>query len=229
MRALYLGIFLAAFFSYKADAGMSREAVEAVLDERDQCEQVLRDVERIRNTQKLMTCMDFYFNNPMLDPEPASFNAIIRIGYRILELEPTNVPLYGNVSWMLWSKWANWKRDPSSMPDGEAKLQEAITLLENGARRNPHSADFFVEAGNTLAPIIFNHDTSVAPHAIDWYQRADGLLSLRDTRKVRVRLNLGHIFRKVDRISEARESYESVLRIDPKNKVALRALEQLKP
>jgi tetratricopeptide (TPR) repeat protein len=193
------------------------------------CPDVLRDLGRVRSLPLLFECMDFYFLNPDLDPQPASFNAPIRIGYRILQIDPHHADTYGNVAWMLWSKWSNWKEDPSRMPDGAAKLDEAVALLDKGATLNPRSAEYFISAGNTLFPVARNFDASVYPRVILWFQNADRLLPHGDRRQIRVRLDLGHIHKLTGRIPEARRYYQAVLEIDPQNRVAKRALELLEP
>jgi tetratricopeptide (TPR) repeat protein len=196
-------------------------------DEASDCARVLRNAEVVRDLRSLYACMDFYFLNQDLDPEPGSFNAIIRLGYRVLELDRHDVSTYGNVSWLLWSKWSNWKEDPTRMPDGQFKLEEALRLLERGERFNPRSPEFFIEAANTVWPIAQHHEASLYPRVIRWYSGADSLLPRGDKRKIRVRLNLGHIHRKLGQIPEARRYYEAVLEIDPTNSVARRSLDSL--
>jgi tetratricopeptide (TPR) repeat protein len=197
------------------------------VDEAQDCAHVLRNVDRIRQLSSLYACMDFYFLNQDLDPEPGSFNSIIRLGYRVLELDRHDVSTYGSVSWLLWSKWANWKEDPTRMPDGQFKLQEALALLDRGEKLNPRSPEYLIEAANTVWPIAQHHEASLYPRVIRWYSGADALLNRNDKRKVRVRLNLGHIYRKMGQIPEARRCYQAVLEIDPTNAVALRILESL--
>ncbi|MEO5667689.1 MAG: tetratricopeptide repeat protein [Bdellovibrionota bacterium] len=208
---------------------LATTSLGARADDATTCAQVLRNVERVRDKGVLLGCMDFYFSNQDLDPQPGSFNAVVRLGYRVLELDPSEVETYGNVSWLLWSKWVSWKEDPARMPDGQNKLAEAVALLDRGETFNSQSVEYFIEAANTLWPVAEYHDASLYARVIRWYRSANEGLATSDPRKIRTLLNLGHIHRKLGLKPDARRYYEAVLEIDPDNAVALRSLKSLDP
>ena len=187
------------------------------------CTRALDRLPQIHNADLLVNCLNLFYNSPTLDPDPMAFKSLIKFGYRILEIDNTRSDIYGVVAWLLWSKWRNWSTDPLNTPDGQGKEIEALALLRQGAKIN-RNAEYFIAAANTIWPLA----QFFLPHyyidVLHWYTQADALLSKSDKRKIRVRLNIGHIYRNTQQLERAAQAYHAVLAIDSANEVALRIL-----
>jgi tetratricopeptide (TPR) repeat protein len=172
--------------------------------------------------------MDYYWHNGQLDDPPGSFDHTIRLGYRFLELEPREPAakgLYGDVAWLLWSRWVTWKQDPRQMPVGEGDDVRALQLLQRGSRQNPDSAFYHFDAAVTLLGLAQNHN----PRYYDFILEALGIAEVKagdDAMKLRARMTLGHVYRKMRRYDEARHWYNQVLAMEPDNEIATRILAQ---
>lgn len=191
------------------------------------CERTITRLPQVRNLNVLAQCQELYFQNPDQESPPGSFNKLILLGYRYLEIDPRAVPQYGNTVWALWSKWTNWSRDPVTMPDGEHKLDEALALLRRGQLVNATDAVYHFEAGNSVFTIAYSYSPELAPLAIEYYDLADRLLITISPMKIRTRLQIAHIHNWRGDKAGARAGYLRVLEIDPSNSVAKRALERL--
>lgn len=188
------------------------------------CGVVLNNLPLFRDQQKLVKCMDFYFFYQDFDPEPGSFNAPIKIGYRVISLNPHFVDIYRAVAWMLWSKWETWTENPEAMPDGESKLNEAVNLLSQGLRYNTDSVVYLVEAAYVLWPVAQRHKPELYDLVLNWFVRADVLMSAPIRDRIRVRLNIAHIYRNTLRTEAAIAGYLAVLELDPSQQTAQRFL-----
>ncbi len=190
------------------------------------CERALARLEQVRDTKLLTECMDYYFRNGDQDEPPGSFNKVIRLGYRVLDVDPTARDIYSDVAWLLYSKFSTWGTEPAKMPDGEGKDREAVALFERGRRYLDRDPLFHKSAGDTIWPLAQYHKAEYYPFVIEEYERVDSLSTDKDLR-VRVRLNLGHIHRKLEKKDEAIAWYRKVLELEPNNSVALKYLSQL--
>jgi tetratricopeptide (TPR) repeat protein len=171
---------------------------------------------------------EFYWHHGNLDTPPGSFDSIIRISYRVLELEPTSASIYTDTAWLLWSRWVSWKQDPEKMPVGEDDDKTAIALMLRGRKACPDNASYHFDAAMTAWGLARYHKPEY------WDFILDSLKLARKTVKpeehwlnVRIRMTLGHVYRHLQRLDEARKAYESVFEVDPENAIAKRLLKEM--
>ncbi|NUO10365.1 MAG: hypothetical protein HUU08_17185 [Candidatus Brocadia sp.] len=191
-------------------------------------ERALQDINHQYDADLLRECMGFYLDNQQLDNPQGSYNKAIRLGYQIVSIDHKDIDTYTTVAWLLWSKWVCWTRKPNRMPDGEGKADEAVKLLSWGKQWNQKSARFYKESADTIWPLAKYYRADLYDFVIENYQKADLLALANDLFKVRVRLNLGHIYRQTGKKETAVYWYQRVLEIAPDNEVAGRYLAYLK-
>jgi tetratricopeptide (TPR) repeat protein len=224
--AIAATIAAGATFATTASGALATSAGAAPKNELTRCIHAADHASQIHDPALLVACMDFFFQNGEHDSPPGSFNRVIALGYRELELEPRNTSIYAEVAWLLYSKYATWTRAPDQMPDGESKAREAVELLLSGRKHLNGEASFHMEAGNTIWPLARYHLPEYYAFTIESFERADALAPPAKTR-VRARLNLGHIHRELGDREPAISWYRKVLDIEPKNAVAIKYLKQL--
>lgn len=187
-------------------------------------ERVLQNPHHRYDTNLLRECMGFYLDNQQYDSPAGSYNKALRLGYQIVSSDRRDVDTYTMMAWLLWSKWVCWTKRPNQMPDGEGKADEAIELLNWGKQWNSQSARFHKESADTIWPLAKYYRTDLYDFVIENYRKADLLAVANDFFKVRVRLNLGHIYRQTGRKRPAVYWYQRVLEIAPDNEIAGRYL-----
>lgn len=191
------------------------------------CQKVMDRLDRVTDQDQLARCTDFYWHNAGYENPPGSFNNVIRIGYRIIALDPQATSTYTGIAWLLWSKWVTWKKNPENMPDGETKADESIALLMRGRKANPTNAEYHLDAAQTIEPFARHHQPARNAFVLESYALADRYAQV-DSIKIRARLSTGHVLRRLGEKEKALRSYEAVLVLDPQNRVALRCIEELK-
>jgi tetratricopeptide (TPR) repeat protein len=189
------------------------------------CASVLANVHQVSDLDVLDYCADFYWHHGELETPEGSFNGVIALARRMLEIDPMQEEVYSSVSWLLWSKWATWKKDPAQMPDGEGKDLEAVALLLKGGEFYADSASYWASAVAVLFPLAKGYQPNLYPMIIEWAIKADQLGDLEQ--KVRARLNIGLAYRNLSNRIEAKAWFSRVLEIDPQNPIALRELKKL--
>jgi len=178
-------------------------------------------LEQAFSTDILDLCAEYFWHN-----SPSSnFSEVIACTNRRIELEPQVVEPYTTNAWLMWSEWVSWKLDPRKMPEGQGQADEAIRLIRKGRAANPHSAEYHLDAAETIAPLAQHHRPELTDFVIRYYLYAEELATDRDM-QIRIRKSLGHRFREQDKIPEAIQWYRAVLALDHDNKVALRYLKK---
>lgn len=197
------------------------------VDDSSQCIRLVHNVQNTRDLELLQTCYDFFWANPDLDPLGGQFTSMILIGKRVVKLVPTAATYYTNTAWLDWSGYATWLRDPESVPDGEFRAEDAIELLESGMPYLGNNLAYLKDCADTIWPLASYHKKNLLPWVVDRYQKVFHL-SPDQTIRIRVGLNLGHLYRKdiSDKVI-AIEWYKKVLEIDPDNAVAIKFIKQL--
>jgi hypothetical protein len=190
------------------------------------CAQVMQNLARVRDTNLILDCSDFYWHNGQLDSPPASYSNIIKLLYRYVELEPYTIEEYTTISWLLYSQWVHWKKNPEQCSYGKDKDKESVAVLMNGRRYHKTDADYHLAAGNQVYPLANFYQPQYFGFVIESFELADRYAKVKET-KVRARLNLGHTWRHLADKEKARFWYMAVLEIDPENKIAKRSLESL--
>jgi len=182
----------------------------------------IRDhLDQVFSTDILDLCAEhFWHNSPS-----SSFSEVIACTNRRIELEPQVIEPYTTNAWLMWSEWVSWKLDPQKMPNGQGQADEAIRLIRKGRAANPRSAEYHLDAAETIAPLAQHHLPELMDFVIRYYLYAEELATDRDMH-IRIRKGLGHRFREQDKIPEAIQWYRAVLALDRDNKVALRYLKK---
>lgn len=190
-------------------------------------ERVLQDLNYQHDTELLRECMGFYLDNQQFDSPQGSYTKAIRLGYQIVTIDHKDIDTYTTMAWLLWSKWVCWTKNPNRMPDGEGKADEAVDLLNWGKQWNLKSERFYKESADAIWPLAKYHRTDLYDFVIENYRKADLLAGSNDLLRVRIRLNLGHIYRQINEKKPATYWYKRVLEIAPNNEVAARYLAHL--
>lgn len=190
-------------------------------------ERVIQDLNRQYDADLLRECMGFYLDNQQLDNPQGSYNKAIRLGYQIVNIDHQDIDTYTTVAWLLWSKWVCWTKKPNRMLDGEGKADEAIELLNWGEQWNQKSARFYKESADTIWPLAKYYRADLYDFVIENYRKADLLAGSNDLQRIRIRLNLGHIYRQIGEEKPAIYWYRRVIEIAPNNEVACRYLARL--
>ncbi|MCE7910363.1 MAG: hypothetical protein DCC43_00940 [Candidatus Brocadia sp.] len=187
-------------------------------------EQALRNLDRQHDADLLRECMGFYIDNQQFDNPEGSYNKAIRIGYQILNIDRKDIDTYTTMAWLLWSKWVSWTINPTRMPDGEGKADQAVELLNWGKQWNLKSERFYKESADTIWPLAKHYRTDLYGFVIENYRKADLLAESNDLARVRIRLNLGHAYRQINEKKTAIAWYKRVLEIAPTNEIAIHYL-----
>ncbi|MBN2449632.1 MAG: hypothetical protein JXR77_04545 [Lentisphaeria bacterium] len=182
--------------------------------------QVLSDPEFVA------TIADHFWHHQGLDRPPGSYNRLIDMNLRIIELAPREADAYSTTAWLLWSKWVSWKTDPERMPDGEGKVEKALALLAQGEKLNGNAPDYLYQAGTVLTPLMRFHRPDLHDTVRDYLLRAataagDGPLAVRTRRAL-----AAHFFLRQE-YDQATLWYRRLLEVDPENEVATRRLREI--
>ena len=192
------------------------------------CDAFLQRLQSARNLSQLEECFHFTFHFQELDSPVGSFNKPIRFGERIVEIDTQAIWFYEETSWLMWSKWVSWKENPALMPDGENGVDEALRLLRTGIRHMPRNPVYRAGVAESLWPLAQRFRNDLLPFVEENFLVAEELTEEK-ARKIRLRLNLGHVARQMSAWERARKYYEAVLALDPQNPIARRILDEEMP
>ncbi|MBT3374161.1 MAG: tetratricopeptide repeat protein [Lentisphaerae bacterium] len=186
----------------------------------------LEHLDELRDPELAAVLGEHLWHHQNEDSPPGSYNGIIALAYRQVELDPQVVRAYTDTAWLLWSKWVSWKQDPEGMPDGEDGVTRALALLRRGAEANPDSARYHYDAGMTLMPLARSHLPDLYPTVNRHLERA---VDLSDDLRLRILAGrqLGHNFRLAGDVDSAERWYRRVLELDPDNIPAKDCLRRL--
>ncbi len=134
---------------HRADSEIKKDFVK--------CDKLVSNLSREKNLDKLNECTDFYWHNGDGDGLPGMWNKVIKINYRILELDPEDGDTYTTTAWLLWSNYAAWTKRPSEIPNGEKKADEAIALLRKGRFNLSRDYNYHVVSGRVLSSLAFGY------------------------------------------------------------------------
>jgi tetratricopeptide (TPR) repeat protein len=197
----------------------------AVVSAQD-CQNVVQNLDTTTDTTLMYQCMDYLFVHNGQDVPVGSFNHVVAIGYRIIQVDPQNEQAYINTAWFLFSKWAAWRHNVQDMPDGEPRMKEALNLLAQGSKTLAGNADFFFDAGELILPEAWYQDAALATQTENYLVQADALLTNK-IKKTRTRLDMGHVFRHIGDKANALIWYRKVLEVDSNNAAALKRIKEL--
>ncbi len=189
---------------------------------------VKSDLKNCIDVELMCQLNEFYWHHGHLDNPPGSFDSIIRISYRVLELEPQTASIYADTAWLLWSRWVTWKQDPEKMPIGENDDKTAVALLLRGRKACPDNAAYHFDAAMTVWGLARHHKPEYWGFILDSLQLAKKTVKPENQwLNVRIRMTLGHVYRQLEQYDDARKAYQSVLEVDPENAIAQRLLKEM--
>jgi hypothetical protein len=188
---------------------------------------MLAHLEQSNDLDFMTDCYNFYWHNEQYDAPAGSYNKLILIGGRMVEVDPSDYDMWATTAWLQWSKWVVWRKDPSRMPDGEDQMHQAYLTLLRGQSHNLTNARYHWEAANTLWLAARGQAREYYPFVLDSYQRVDEFAQ--DTElKVRARFRLGQVYyRELQNKIDGVYWYKKVLELDPKHQGALDALAEI--
>lgn len=193
---------------------------------KERCEKLIQNLDTVTNIDDLALCSDFYWHFQQLDKPAGSYNNIIKIGYRIIELDPNVFNEYIINAWLLYSQWIQWKGNPQEHPYGENKEKEAVEVLKKGMPWHANNAEYFWKAALTIKPIAQWHLPEYYSFVIENLEIANEL-DANNKLKARIRLDLAHVYRHQDKKELAIKWYRAVLEIDPENPIAKKFIKEL--
>ncbi|HAI11998.1 MAG TPA: hypothetical protein DCM28_09860 [Phycisphaerales bacterium] len=189
---------------------------------------VKSDLDNAIDTELMAQLMDWYWHHGHVDVPPGSFDSIIKLTYRYVQLEPTAGTMYCNAAWLLWSRWVSWKQDPEKMPVGENDDQTAIKFLIQGRKACIDDAAYHHEAAMTVWGLARFHNRDYFNFILDSLHLAEKAVKPDNQwLHIRIRLTLGHTYRQLDDLDNALKAYRTVLELDPDQEVAKRIIDEL--
>ncbi len=187
----------------------------------------VKNPESVYEQNVLIRCSNYMWHHQALDDPPGSFNGIIELTFRRVELQPKMVDPYSTIAWLLWSKWVTWKKSPEDMPDGKGGIKKAIRVLRQGKVPNSKNPEYYFEAATTMMPVAQNHRPEIYRFVTDYLKQAnklaqdDGMHA--ETRKV-----LGHCYRHMEKPEKAIAWYRKVLDVESDHKIAKKYIRKLR-
>ncbi len=184
------------------------------------------DFNRLADAVTIDNLANYLWHNQGLDDPPASYNNVIALQKRAIEIDPGYKQQYFVAAWLLYSKWAVWNRNPERMPDGEDKITEAIEVLRLGSEEFRDSAQYHYRAALTLkTPYNIPEKHEFVEKML---RKADELAGEEEEElKIRARLTLGVFFKRREMQEEAEKWFRKTLELDPEHEPALRYLKEL--
>lgn len=190
------------------------------------CLNLILNLKNVFDQRALDFCSDFFWDNPDLDSPPGSFNNVILIEYRSLQINPFQADEYSYVAWLLYSKWVIWKQHPIEMPDGQGKVEEALALVKNGRRYFTTNADYHLRVATTFFPIAKYHKPDYFRFVLESYALADQFGTTLRTLKS-ARFGAAVSCKLMKDWDGAVKWYRAVLKLEPTNAVAAHELQKL--
>jgi hypothetical protein len=206
-------------------------SVTTLAQDEQKCLNVIKKIDYVYDENLIVTCIDFFWHSGVYDN--FSYNNVITLNKRLLQLDPTDIETLTNTLWLLYSKWVTWKKDPVVMPDGEGKIDEAFFLIDKYEKYNARNYLFYLNVALQMDALFKYHRNDLIPFSINYYKKVVSLVprtSSAEAVKSRLRseLNLGHwySFKNVD-IANALVWYKEALITDPANRVAQRRIKEI--
>jgi hypothetical protein len=190
------------------------------------CANLVANINKSRNVELMYECYDFYWHGGN-DPLGGQFTSMVKIGRRVVAVNPQDAQMYTGTAWLEWSGYVTWLKNPSEVPDGAGRADSAVQLLNQGLKYLGEDPLFRKDVADTIWPLAKNYRKDFFPFVITNYE---AMLDLtKDVKlKVRAALNIGHIYRRdLQDTALAIVWYKKVLEMEPDNKVAKNYLEQL--
>jgi len=220
MKKLILSVLLSVFVS-----------TVALAQEEQKCLNVLNKINQIYDANLIVDCVNFFWHHGEYDN--GSYNNVITLNKRLLQLDPKDVDSLTNTLWLLYSKWVSWKKDPTLMPDGENKIDEAFLLINQYEKYNLRNYLFYLNVALQMDALFKFYRNDLIPFSINYYKKVVTLVSRSSSAeavkgRLRAELNLGHwySFKNADLVS-ALGWYKEALITDPANRVAQRRINEI--
>lgn len=189
---------------------------------------VIDHLDQSVDTELMSQLMDFYWHHGNLDSPPATFERIIQLSYRYVQVEPDAPEIYTNAAWLLWSRWVSWTQAPDTFPKGKGDDETAIAFLLKGSTACKDNAAYHYDAAMTVWGLARHHNEKYFDFILAELNLAEKVIKKDETwLHTRIRLTLGHTYRHLKQLDKAKKAYESVLQVDPENEVAKRILKEM--
>lgn len=134
------------------------------------CPCVVEHLDKVTDIKTLYVCFEYYQHFNGIDTPPGSWNTPLKIGLRILEVDPKDEYMYGAVAGIYYTKWALYQRgEVIKMADGADGLEKAYNLLLEGKNYNYDNTDYHEMAARTLFIISARHKPEYFPFVIESY------------------------------------------------------------
>ncbi len=201
------------------------EEEKTELSPREALELAIDDLNRLADARTIDQLVDFLWHHQRLDDPPGSYNHVIALQKRAIEIDPGYRQQYFDTAWLLYSQWVMWNNNPEKTPSMESKINEAIEVLEKGSEEFGKSAEYHYIAALTIDPQGWYNIPGVNEFAENMLMKADQLAGEEEQKlKIRVRLMLGVSFRRREMEEEAEKWFRRILELDPENEAARRYL-----
>lgn len=188
---------------------------------------VIRGLDQCIDIELMCQLMEYYWHHAMLDTPPASFEGIIKLSYRVVELEPQSPEIYTNAAWLLWSRWVTWKQKPEGKLLGEGDDQTAIALLLKGRKANMENAAYHFDAAMTVWGLAMHHKPEYFQFIIESLHLGDKYAGQNKRLQTNIRRTIGHAYRKTNRLEDAKKAYLRALELAPEDEIIKRLLKEL--
>lgn len=186
---------------------------------------MMAELDKSTDMDLMWLLMDWYWNHQWLDKPVGSYEGIIRLGNRYLEMEPRTASVYCDNAWLLWSRWVVWKKEPQRMLIGEGGDEAALRVLLQGRAACKEDAGYHFDAAMTMWGLANAHNAKYFDFIKESLQLSEKHASS-PQQHVRARLMLGHTCRIMNQFEEARQWYQRVVELDPNHEVASRMLRE---
>ena len=163
--------------------------------------------------------------NPDFDEGYVDFLKVERLYRRYIKLRPKDWQGWDILAWLIYSRWSHSIWEPEKYPTERENDKKVVAIYRDAFKKLPRSALLHKGAGDQFRNMS-RYKNEYYKDAINHYKK--GLIYAdSDPMKVRLGLNIGHLFRLNQLPEQAKIYYRGVLKVQPTNKVALKFLKKL--
>jgi tetratricopeptide (TPR) repeat protein len=197
------------------------------------CREAVQNLDRVSSVDLLVNCWDFYWHEGDPQDQVHAYDRIIQLGERIVVLEDEQDTVYGDISWLYWSRWKETKEDPESFPQKSEYLARLQDLVSRGmqVRANLRNFTFCWDTGFTL--YLMQKDVpAVVPQMLTLWKQGLAVANLRDPEEkkgaVNISKQLGYYYYKElnDKVT-ALKHFRYALKLQPDNAGAKKMVAQI--
>lgn len=197
------------------------------------CRGVVQNIDRFNDVDVIYDCWDFYWHagDPADTVEP--YDRIIQLGERLTVIDVEQDTVYGDISWLYWSRWKQTKDDPSSYPQENKYIARMENLIDRGmaAPHNMANFSFLSDTGFTL--YLMKKDVpQVVPQMLKLWKRGLGIANLREPEEKKGAVNISkqlgyHYYHDENNKVKALGYFRYALKLQPDNSGAQKMAEKI--